>query len=65
MAERPDFGGTPGTPVAAVDPEDLKAIWRPDALMKRGTYAGDGLSTLHLHFWRNIVWFLRFANAIV
>ena len=27
MAERPHFGGTPGTPVAAVDPEDLKAIW--------------------------------------
>jgi hypothetical protein len=24
----PKFGGEPGTPVPAVDPEDLKAIWR-------------------------------------
>jgi hypothetical protein len=28
MEEPPHFGGTPGTPVPAVDPEDLKAIWR-------------------------------------
>jgi len=28
MEEHPHFGGTPGTPVPAVDPEDLKAIWR-------------------------------------
>jgi hypothetical protein len=28
MAESSHFGGTPGTPVPAVDPEDLKAIWR-------------------------------------
>jgi hypothetical protein len=28
MAETHHFGGTPGTPVPTVDPEDLKAIWR-------------------------------------
>lgn len=28
MEGPPTFGGAPGTPVPAVDPEDLKAVWQ-------------------------------------
>ena len=49
MAARPHFGGTPGTPVAAVDPEDLKAIWqlhREIAIQRPGQSIGIGQTVI-------------------